>query len=237
MLDNQDEQLAVLLATSSASLADAPGDQDNWIERAGPGGRKGQLPRYVRKIARAIMKTGKSKSQAIAIAISRIKRWAAGGEDVNADTRAKAAAALAQWEALKAKNAAKKVVKASHLDGSTYLILSDTSSFNTDIVRRAWSNYQEACRDAEHAVARTLPAYGVAPAKASFDWGYVDELWTDHIVVAYDSGQTYKVSYSVGPDNSVSFGAPVAVRREWVEVDDDDLTTEEALLLADLTGS
>jgi hypothetical protein len=62
-----------------------------------------ELPGFVREVARALMRNGKSKSQAIQIAIGQIKKWAAGGEGVNADTQAKAAKALAQWEAAKAK--------------------------------------------------------------------------------------------------------------------------------------
>lgn len=232
MLDEQDESLILLLATSSASLATSPGDKDNWIERAGPGGKGGELPKYVRKLARAIMKSGKTKSQAIAIAISRIKRWAAGGEDVNADTRAKAAKALTQWEALKAKNAAKKVVKASRSDGSTYLFLSDTSSFNTDLVRKAWNNYQEAYRSAE-AAERSISSYGVV-AKPSFEWGYIEELWTDHIIVSMDGGKTYKIPYTVA-GSDVTFGDKQMVERQWAEVEDDDeLTPEEEMKLADL---
>lgn len=75
----------------------------------------GELPAYVREIARSIEKTGKSLDSAIAIAISRIKKWAAGGDGVSAKTQAKAAKALAAWEALKAKNKArsKNKVKAS----------------------------------------------------------------------------------------------------------------------------
>jgi len=86
----------VLALSSSASLDESP--NENWVERGGG------LPPYVRKIARGIMKSGKSKNAAIAIAISRIKKWAAGGGDVDADTRAKASKALAQWEALKARS-------------------------------------------------------------------------------------------------------------------------------------
>ena len=63
----------------------------------------GGLPEYICRIARAIKRTGKTTSQAIAIAVSRCKKWAAGADNVNADTRAKAAAAIAQWEAKKAK--------------------------------------------------------------------------------------------------------------------------------------
>lgn len=93
MLNSSDYELIAL--SSSSSLAEVPGD-NNWIEKKG-----GNLPPYVRKVARGIMKSGKTKSQAIAIAISRIKKWAAGGDDVDADTRAKAIAALAAWEKLK----------------------------------------------------------------------------------------------------------------------------------------
>ena len=42
------------------------------------------------------------ESVAIATAISQCKKWAAGGKDVKPDTRAKAAAAIAEWERLKA---------------------------------------------------------------------------------------------------------------------------------------
>ncbi|AWY07328.1 hypothetical protein SEA_JACKIEB_8 [Streptomyces phage JackieB] len=62
-----------------------------------------ELPGFVREVARALMRNGKSKSNAIQIAIGQIKKWAAGGGGVNADTQAKAARALAQWEAAKAK--------------------------------------------------------------------------------------------------------------------------------------
>jgi hypothetical protein len=94
-VDSAEYDLIVSLS-SSASLDESP--NSNWVED------NGGLPPYVRKLARGIMKSGKSKSQAIAIAISRIKAWAAGGDDVDADTRAKAADAVAQWTALKAKN-------------------------------------------------------------------------------------------------------------------------------------
>lgn len=74
----------------------------NWVEN------EGGLPKYIEDVAIGIMKSGKSRENAIQIAISRIKVWAAGGGDVNPDTRAKAAAALAQWERMKASAAAKR---------------------------------------------------------------------------------------------------------------------------------
>ena len=85
---------------SSASLDRSP--KANWVENTG------ELPAYVREIARSVEKTGKTLSQAIAIAISRIKKWAAGGDGVSAATQAKAAKALAAWQALKAKAKGKK---------------------------------------------------------------------------------------------------------------------------------
>lgn len=79
----------------------------NWIEIV-----NGDLPKFITDVALGIMKgTGYPRERAIPIAISRIKVWARGGGGVNADTVAKAAAALAAWEALKAKAAARRVRK------------------------------------------------------------------------------------------------------------------------------
>ena len=79
----------------------------NWIEIV-----NGDLPKYIVDVALGIMKgTGYPRERAIPIAISRIKVWARGGGGVNADTVAKAAAALAAWEALKAKAAVRRARK------------------------------------------------------------------------------------------------------------------------------
>ena len=78
----------------------------NWVEA------NGDLPKFITDVALGIMKgTGYPRERAIPIAISRIKVWARGGGGVNADTVAKAAAALAAWEALKAKAAARRARK------------------------------------------------------------------------------------------------------------------------------
>ena len=92
-----------MIALVGCSLDRSPGK--NWVENSG------SLPDYICRIARAIHRSGHPISQSIAIAVSRVKKWAAGLDDVDADTRAKAAAAVAQWEALKAKNKAKTVAK------------------------------------------------------------------------------------------------------------------------------
>lgn len=78
----------------------------NWVEN------EGGLPKFIEDIALALIRDhGYTRERAIATAISRVKRWAAGGGDVKADTQAKAAAALAQWEKLKASAAAKRAAK------------------------------------------------------------------------------------------------------------------------------
>lgn len=69
---------------------------DNWVARAGG------LPLYIRAIAKALVRSGHSESAAIQIAVNRVKVWAAGGDNVTAATRARAVAALAEWERKKA---------------------------------------------------------------------------------------------------------------------------------------
>lgn len=76
----------------------------NWVEKAGG------LPNYIERIAKHIhYEGGKDISTAISMAISQVKRWAAGGGGVSAKTQALAAKALAQWEALKGKSKARAV--------------------------------------------------------------------------------------------------------------------------------
>lgn len=87
-------------ASKHPPLPNKPG-ATNWVEEAGG------LPKYIDEIARAIywegsIKGPKGVSRAIRIAVGRVRKWAA-GIGVNKDTQAKAAAALAQWEAKKAK--------------------------------------------------------------------------------------------------------------------------------------
>lgn len=96
------EDHALIVAFAGCSLDESPGK--NWVE--GVGG----LPTYVCEIARAIKKTGKTTSEAIAIAVSRIKVWAS-GKGVDKTTQAKAAKALAEWEEKRAKSHAKTATK------------------------------------------------------------------------------------------------------------------------------
>jgi hypothetical protein len=76
----------------------------NWVEAAGG------LPSYIERIAKHIhYEGGKDISTAISMAVSQVKRWAAGGGGVSAKTQALAAKAVAQWEALKGKSKARAV--------------------------------------------------------------------------------------------------------------------------------
>lgn len=76
------------------------------------------------QIARAIKKTGKSTSQAIAIAVSRVKVWAS-GKGVDKDTQAKAAKALAEWEKKKSQSHAKSGKKSGHALAASNFDVSD----------------------------------------------------------------------------------------------------------------
>lgn len=81
---------------------DTHATKHNWVEKAGG------LPQYICEIAKDIHEQdGKDIGTAISIAVSRCKVWAAGGGGVKPDTRAKAAAAIAQWEKMKASSHAK----------------------------------------------------------------------------------------------------------------------------------
>lgn len=67
---------------------------------------------YIDTVARSIKaKRGTTTSQAIQLAIGAVQRWARGGDDVNADTRAKAAKALAEWNLKKARSKAQTAAK------------------------------------------------------------------------------------------------------------------------------
>jgi hypothetical protein len=85
--------------------------------------KAGGLPEYVCIVAKAIKKSGKTTSEAISIALSRIKVWAS-GVGVDAKTQAKAAAALAEWEKLRAKSHVKSAAKKlSVSDGDAYELM------------------------------------------------------------------------------------------------------------------
>lgn len=66
-----------------------------------------QLPAYIQHVANDLIASGHGESHAVEMAVGIVKNWAHGhdghGHAVHADTQAKAAAAITEWEALKAK--------------------------------------------------------------------------------------------------------------------------------------
>lgn len=222
MPSNEDYEMFLMLS-GGCSLDSSPGK--NWVEE------NGGLPDYICRIAKGVMKSGKSKSQAIAIAVSRVKKWAAGGDDVDADTKAKAAKAVAQWTALKAKNKKGNVVKATREQEAEYLMLTYIPSYNTEIVRSAWSAH----RRAQHPDVDA--GYGMATEARPYE--YIKEVWSDYIVVECEStegGQPSlkKIPFRVNPLTSkVTFDEPVTIVQVYVEIDD-ELNDNEKNLLADL---
>lgn len=86
----------------------SPGKQDNWVERAGPGGHGGKLPPFMEAVARHIQAGGATPSRAVAGAITRLEMWAAKGN-------VKAIKALAEWRELRARSKAKTKAKKTDL--------------------------------------------------------------------------------------------------------------------------
>ena len=104
--EKKDDEAADFLADLESRLAEVerkydtspvgkPGGKQNWVDKAGG------LPPFIRAVAHALIRAGHSQSQAIQLAVGVIRRWAAGGGDVTAKTRAKAAATIARWDAMK----------------------------------------------------------------------------------------------------------------------------------------
>lgn len=232
MLSQTDNDLVVFLAGGAGcSLDSSP--KKNWVEN------EGGLPNYICQIAKSVMKSGKSKSSAIAIAVSRVKKWAAGGDGVEADTKAKAAKAVAQWEKMKAKAKGGNLVRASREDGSEYLITLSDASFNVDSVRTAWQAQRDAARKAARDAARAAGATdSYSDAVEAYPYSYIREMHNDHFIVEIDGSRGQKlasVSYTV-TNGTPTFGEPKAVEMKYVEVKDsrEDFTENEKALLSDV---
>lgn len=91
-------EVDLLQALHGAELA-------NWVEKAGG------LPSYIKRIAKHLQQGGMDESRAIATAVNAAKKMCAtgdtnwpGSQEVNAGSRAEACAAVAEWEAKKAKS-------------------------------------------------------------------------------------------------------------------------------------
>lgn len=123
------EELSEVKSSAYPKLERVPGKQ-NWVDHAGG------LPKYIERIAKHLhYEKGFTISAAIASAVNTVKRWATAGNvtksgkgakyQVTAATRAKAAKAVAQWEAKKKSGSAKmkaaKAVKESAEEGGREL--------------------------------------------------------------------------------------------------------------------
>lgn len=220
----------LILAFAGCTLDEKPGS--NWVQDAGG------LPQYICEIARAIKRGGKSTSQAIAIAVSRVKVWAT-GKGVDAKTQAKAVAAVAEWEKKRVSSKAKKAAKgiasaakndkmsASFADGAV-LNLSD---YNMDTIRQAFDQRTRKIREDWRAANPSGDMYGDdAPQRL-----WVKEVWNAFVIVQSSYGDDpdlYKIPYTVGGDGDVTFGDAVEVQQQYVEVTDDgddDTLTDDAL--------
>lgn len=93
------------LAKASTPEPFSTSKTSNWIARLGG------LPNYIQHVAHGLVRSGKTESEAIQMAIGIVRRWARGGGNVDSGTKAAAAKAVGEWEALKAKQ---KAVRASH---------------------------------------------------------------------------------------------------------------------------
>lgn len=216
------DELDLIVGFAGCSLDESPGK--NWVE--GVGG----LPEYICQVARAVKRSGKSTSQAVAIAVSRVKKWASGGDDVDADTRAKAAKALAQWEAKKARSKA-KTVKATHRDDHAVILCLANVDYNVDLVKQAFDQQQREVRKAWRAQ-HPNGSYEDGPQHL-----YVKEQWTAYLIVAGGYGETrelFKVPYTVDKNLNVTFGDAQKVKTSYVVVKDADLGDDGTLSDADL---
>ena len=199
-----------VIAMAGCSLDMSPGK--NWVEK------QGGLPEYICEIARAIMRGGTPRSRAIAIAVSRVKRWAV-DPTKNADTRAKAAKAIAEWEAKKAKShaktAAKKIAASFSIDSdiNNVLVLSNMS-FPVDVVRNAFDEQQRKYRLAYRAKNPFTDSEDVPRLR-------LVELWSDHVIASdgyNDGAKLYRVNYTVDVNHNVVFGEMQEVVRKYIPV-------------------
>lgn len=171
-------------AAGHISLDRSP--KKNWVEATG------QLPAYIQHIANALhTEKGVPLSRAIPMAIATVKRWAAGGDDVKPDTKTKAAKALAEWEALKAKAAAKRGEKTA---GPAVEV-----TFEELQAQLADAAVKALCGDGAHLIE-------------------VVGTWPDRVIVArYPAGQkstlqdAYEIPYSVNAGGEVKLGVPEPV--------------------------
>jgi hypothetical protein len=209
------DELDLIVEFAGCSLDESPGS--NWVQRAGG------LPDYICRIARAIKKTGKTTSQAISIAVSRVKVWAA-GKGVDHDTQAKASAALAEWEKLRATSHAKTAAKAATASLSrtqpAEILMLTSASYNVDSVRQAW---QKSGLDGNGSRPLDPDNDGDddGPPMRSWNRPWIKEMWSDFLIVECDDGDLFKVPFEVDDNGVVDFDDPTPVKTQYVAIGGD----------------
>lgn len=195
----------LLVAFAGCSLDESP--KSNWVQDVGG------LPDYICQVARAIKRSGHTTSEAIQLAVGTVKNWASGQKHVNDATRAKAAAAVTEWEAKKAASHAKSSVKTTAQGESLISLCADT--FNVDAVSQAFRSQM---------ADKMYPGYNKNSPNSDYidHYSYVSQIWSNFLIVTGDLDNDndtdyYKVPYSVDPDTEdVTFGKPLEVKQEWV---------------------
>ncbi len=169
--------------------------RENWVEQ------EDANDDFFRAVRNALERRGMTLDKASEVARGTIRRWATGGGDVKADTRAKAVASMAQWEAARVR------AKARPNKGEGKMHDAMPGSF-------------EALRDALRIAAQER--FGKQPTGA--DAGYskgeepecyvgIEATYPDHLIVSIEnyrqsgeSRKTYRVPYTVAADGTPKLG-------------------------------
>jgi HK97 family phage prohead protease len=143
------------IAGKAAKVSDTPHAEpfsssttSNWVAR------HGGLPHYIQNIAHDLLEKGRAadESKAIEMAIGIVKNWAEGKGNVSAETRAKAAAAVAEWEKMKAEAHAKpgKSVEVEMAPEELLEKLEGSHAKAASVAIAEWEQKKRAELEAEH---------------------------------------------------------------------------------------
>jgi len=228
-----------------------PGGRQNWVDETGG------LPRYIRMVAHALLRRGMSKQRAISTAVATMKRWAANaGGKVSAKVQAAAAAALAQWERMKAQAHATKTVERAvewnpWLERGEFASVKQVSPSGFRDFPKIEGTYEERLDAVRNAVTEALqepyvtdgPSDGEDRAQ-KYDYISIDGTWEDRVIAtccSFDKGngdqgkESYEMNYVMADDGSVTLSEPVPVKLTvYVEPADGDPGGDPEIPMGDL---
>jgi hypothetical protein len=103
-------------------------------------------------------------------------------------------------------------------------VASPAVSYNTDLIRQAWDTQTRKRKETARAANAGQLSYDDRVATDPIAYSYVDQLWTDHIIVRLSDdcrvGSYLRVPYTVNPpaagSDDVVFGTPEKVREVFV---------------------